>query len=213
MQFRLRTLLIVFVVALIVVVLNSATACAIVRVELPLPHDNESVRQEALKGDVRESAALLWLIESLAVSDRTKPVKPALRFPHSFEGQSREQIEKQLGKSIDWKENDYARPAEGGGVLLPNGEPAAGLEAKATFYAYKDVGGICVFYSEDGFALRPCAVYLRTDAAFVPLRRSEDIPNRLAWERPKLEQLRLWLGVPETVAKNSKGEVEISPKP
>jgi hypothetical protein len=215
-RFTIRELVLLTLVAVAVFVLTSSTAQSAVTILLDVPHDNSSVRGKlARENDTPEAAVLLGLIEPLAAANRDTH-RPGVAFPFGFDGQSREQIEKRLGKPVDWKVEEYARPAAGNEILVPDHiqhEDIDGLMERSKFYALKDVGGIWVFYSKDAVAILPVAVYLRTDADFVPLRRVEDMPKRLVWELPKLQRLRLWLGIPETVAKNAEGQWEVRPKP
>ena len=215
MRFRLRTLLIVLVIAHAVLLGTLTSAHAVIVVSLEVPHDDLAARQ-TVKGldDLTGTAVLIALVEPLAVADRSKRVE--LRFPNNYGSLTREQIERRLGKPSEWKVADYARPVAGDEMLFPrNARPAeaADLMTRARFYAYKDVGGILILFSEAGVAHSPGVIYLRTDTEFVPLRRPEDGPKRLAWERPKLENLRQWLGIPETVVKNADGQWQVQPKP
>src|SRR5262245_16901038 len=141
MRFRLRTLLIVLA-ALAVTLLASAPALAIVTIELGTPHDKWSPADIDLASDkAKESTMLVLLMESIAVADRGRQ-REEISFPFNLEAQSREQVEARLGKPVERKTEDYARPAAGNQRLIPwrleHGDEK-GLMERAKFYALKDV--------------------------------------------------------------------------
>ena len=187
-------------------------AKAVVRVIVETPHDDSSVRQAAR--DLRESRQtelLLSIIEPLATADRSR--MSGLPFPFSYENVSRQELDKRLGKPVEWKTANYARPSAGQDVVYPQGvkaDDARGLKERAKFYELKDIGGILVFFTGDNISVSPAIVYLKTDDGFVPLRAKDDLPNRLEWELKKLREIRKWLSIPEDVELKN-GEFVIKP--
>jgi len=191
----------------------ASPAEAVVTVWLEVPHDESSARTAAQKfPEFGESAGLLLLIERLATADRAQ-AHEGVKFPYNYENLSQDQIEKRLGKPIEFKADRYARPCAGSEVVLPGGLQRGDLDGfmgRSRFYELKDVGGVLVFYSARQVAISPAVVYLRTDDEFVPLKKKEDAVKRLTWETKKLRTLKEWLGIPEDVAKNEKGEFQLT---
>ncbi len=196
-----------------VLLLTPNWAFAVTRLILEIPHDDVSVRHHASESPAsQETAGLLWLIESLAIADRSK--KSEAEFPYCFAHLTKEQVEKKLGMGVDLKEIDYARPCAGTWIVpvfMPRRTKAEDLDHK--FYELKDVGGVLVCFTPQGEAATDGVVYLKTDDKFVPLKEKGDITKRLEWETHKLRQLKKWLSIPEDVAISEKGELAIVTQP
>lgn len=184
--------------------LNRADAVTMIFVEAP--HDEESVRNGVLDlPESKETAGLLLLMERLSIANRSK--KMGYNFPWSYAEASKDQLDKRLGKPVEWKAEGYAQPSAGSSIVfaqMPSGERSQG---DYVFYELKDVGGVMVFLTDKNTVISPVIVYLKTDAEFVPLKQKSDLAKRLAWEAPKLRELKRWLAIPEDIVKNEDGEV------
>ncbi|MHC4403483.1 MAG: sulfatase-like hydrolase/transferase [Planctomycetota bacterium] len=178
--------------------ISEAHAFIIITVETP--HDDPSVRSAVAKRpEIVKSRRSLQRLEQLAVTRRLKTTGEPSSSP-KIAILSKVELEERFGKPAEWKPSDYARPCAGDRFMsfsaasrgpIPKGEPLVRTE----FYTLKDVGGIFVIVFHDNAVISPAVVYLRVDDKFPALKQVENLPERLDWERPKLEKIRKWLGV------------------
>ncbi len=99
-----------------------------------------------------------------------------------------------FGPKLDQQPTDRARPLFGPSWISESGMTPGGVPDKrhVEFHAVGDVGYLEVHYGFDGVWVSACALYLRTDATFVPLKSTNDFAKRLEWDKAKFDTLKKW---------------------
>jgi hypothetical protein len=100
-----------------------------------------------------------------------------------------------FGPKLDPPPLDRARPLFAPTMIGELGMAPSGPLNKAhvDFHAIGAVGYLKVHYQWDGETPNSCILYLRVDDQFVPLKSTNDIPKRLAWDESRFAMLRQWL--------------------
>ena len=211
---RMHGQLVVFLAA----ALLCSSANARVFVWVDIPHDESSTRDSVRESpEIAESSLLLFLVQSLSLADRRVKRDDVSEFPFCYANLSKADLEKRVGRSLEWKQwkrfedvrSDYVRPCAGDQIISlihVRHRDLNQLGARARFYELSDIGGMLVFYSAANVAISPGIVYLRTDDGFVPLRPGADPLQRLKWESERLRKLKKWLRIREDVVKDANGE-------
>ena len=104
-------------------------------------------------------------------------------------------IDTVFGPKLDKKPDDFVKPLFVPPVLMESGlgYSDAANKRHIDFHNLGDLGYLEVHYGYDGDSVGTCIIYLRADAGFVPLKSTNDIPAREAWDNAKYAKLQGWL--------------------
>jgi hypothetical protein len=75
---------------------------------------------------------------------------------------------------------------------LHTGDPAKD-KSHTDLHAIADIGYVEFYYQLDGESIQTAVIYFRADDKFVPLKSTNDLPKRLAWDKGKFDALKEWL--------------------
>lgn len=116
-----------------------------------------------------------------------------------------------FGAKLDKKPDDFVKPLFVPGMIMESGlgYSDAANKRHVDFHAIGDIGYLEVHYAYDGESIATCVIYFRADAKFVPLKSTNDISAREAWDNAKYDQLQDWLNDHMPRVKDL-GEVEVS---
>jgi hypothetical protein len=79
-------------------------------------------------------------------------------------------------------------------VLLPDiRQGTVPNNGHADFHALGEVGFVEFYFGPDGVSVQGAVLYLRADDQFIQLRSGDDFPERLRWEKSRLEGVIKWL--------------------
>lgn len=101
-----------------------------------------------------------------------------------------------FGPMLEQRPPDRAKP-----LFVPMTVWESGLHSVSAnkrhveFHAIGDVGYLEVHYGYDGVWVAACAVHLRTDDKFVPLKSTNDFAARLKWDMARFDTLKKWFDV------------------
>lgn len=116
-----------------------------------------------------------------------------------------------FGPKLEKKPDDFVRPLFGPGMIVESGLHSTDEANKRhiDFHAIGDLGYLEVHYAYNGESMDTCIIYLRADAGFIPLKSTNDIAGREAWDEAKFEKLKGWLNdhMPKVI---DLGEVKVT---
>ena len=116
-----------------------------------------------------------------------------------------------FGAKLDKKPDEFVKPLFVPGMIMESGlgYSDAANKRHVDFHAIGDIGYLEVHYAYNGESIATCVIYFRADAGFVPLKSTNDIPAREAWDNAKYNKLLNWLDdhMPRVT---DLGEIEVS---
>jgi hypothetical protein len=115
-----------------------------------------------------------------------------------------------FGPKLDKKPDDFVKPLFGPRMIMESGLGTdEGNKRHVDFHAIGKLGYLEAHYAYNGESMDTCVIYLRADAGFIPLKSTNDIAGREAWDNARFEQLKVWLNdhMPKV---NDLGEVEVA---
>jgi hypothetical protein len=90
---------------------------------------------------------------------------------------------------------------------LHTGDPAKD-KSHTDLHAIGDIGYVELYYQLNGESIQTAVIYFRADVQFVPLKSTNDLPKRLAWDKGKFDALKEWLDAHHVLVEDTK---ELSP--
>jgi hypothetical protein len=117
-----------------------------------------------------------------------------------------------FGPALNQKPDDRVKPLFVSSMIMESGlgYGDAANKRHVDYHTIGDIGFLEVHYQYDGVSVGTAVIYLKADDEFVPVLSTNDIARREAWERPRYEKLKAWLG--EHLPKlNDLGVVAVSP--
>jgi len=120
-------------------------------------------------------------------------------------------IQSIFGAKLAKKPDDFVKPLFVPSMIMESGlrYNDAANKRHIDYHTIGDLGYLEVHYAFDGESIATCVIYLRPDAGFVPLKSTNDIPPREAWDNAKFGQLQNWLKAHMPTVTDL-GEVEVS---
>ena len=98
-----------------------------------------------------------------------------------------------FGPKLKGKPDDRVKPLFVPMVIMESGlSPTTGDHRHVDFHAIGDIGYLEVHYGWDGESVATAVIYLRADDKFVPLKSTNDITHREAWDKARFETLKIW---------------------
>jgi hypothetical protein len=98
-----------------------------------------------------------------------------------------------FGKPATKPEKLYALPCcERRALTLPVERRGDRDKDHTDFYRIEELAAFEVVYQVDGVSPAGVAVYFKIDDKFTPLTKAKDLPERLAWDKERLKQLKNW---------------------
>jgi hypothetical protein len=86
---------------------------------------------------------------------------------------------------------------------MHTGDPAKD-KSHTDLHAIGDIGYVEFYYHLDGESIQTAVIYFRADDKFVPLKSTNDLPKRLAWDKGKFDALKEWLKAHHVSVENTK---------
>jgi len=101
-----------------------------------------------------------------------------------------------FGPKLEGKPDDRVKPLFVPMEIMESGlTPINENHRHVDFHAIGDIGYLEVHYGWDGESVATAVIYLRANDKFVPLKSTNDIPHREAWDKARFEVLKSWLDV------------------
>lgn len=104
-------------------------------------------------------------------------------------------IDAVFGARLDQKPADRVKPLFVPMIVCEPGlMPANNNKRHIDFHAIGNIGYLEARYNAwDGTNMTTAVIYLRADASFIPLKSTNDIPRREAWDKARYDTLKKWL--------------------
>jgi hypothetical protein len=143
---------------------------------LELPHDDQSVRDNAPRSLWAEQNRLVeWVEKRLVRGCETKDA-----------------MIRRFGEPVTPKLESIARPLGGNWIVSPEGiryHDLKGLDKRCEYFQIGRRAVLLVFFASDGHAYHPGYLYFLVDSDFVPLTEQADIGPRSKWESARMKKL------------------------